>query len=134
MGTLADDLILKLRVIGRLADSDKWECKLHVHGDSANVQYTNPFSFLTRWFTGDSRIHTAEFVKKTISHCKEYVDLKLHSPKADEYLSEISEALYEAIKGIERLKHIYGNTSTVVEILNIEQNKCRRIIESIKPG
>lgn len=152
MEGLHDDLILKLNIIGRLSDSDNSDCKLGgVRSGAPTIDHCSTFSSLSRWWHGDSRGTTVEFVSKTLCDCAELVELYAQStfltlPKGQTDVSEyqrnrateildiltsISKALERSSKGLTSLKATYKANCRITGKLDIQITKSQHIILQI---
>lgn len=148
-----EELLLKLKVIGKLSSHDNSECKLRgVTGNHPSVDPGFKFGFLSRWWNGDSSESTVQFITRTFYDCAQLVDLNTQSTflyitesrsddvseyqrvKANEIiitLVAISKELEKAIEGLDILQTTYKNDYRVTGKLDIQKVKAQRIIIKI---
>ena len=146
MAIFMDEMILNLKVIGRLTD----KCTLNVSTGEPVIQQVGFVSSVVRFLSGESRTKTLEFVQKTFQTCESMVGMTLNSTflqmskselitsyqrsRALEMvasLSAVSLALESSIKGLNALGGCYKDDFTICAKLDILKTKGERLVLSI---
>jgi hypothetical protein len=147
MNSILEDLLLKLKVIGKLGTQDASDCKLSFRGNEPGLERQGMFTWMSRWYNGDSRDFTVTFIQKTVSECKEVTNLYMSSTflclndlsavsdhqrqKASDIVSCLQmllQELEEALKGIDALKNTYRDNGRIQARLDITKNHGERIV------
>jgi hypothetical protein len=150
MSSLLEDIVLNLKVIAKLSDHRNEQFKLNVGTGEPVIQKITFFSPITRFFSGESRSKTLEFVTKTFQNCHHLVDMYLNSTymeinkaktisqyqksKAQEILTSLqslSTELENSIGGLDALKETYTNDCTISARIEILKVKAQRMILTI---
>ena len=144
--SIYEQIVLKLKVIGKLADQNNKDCKLTLRGTDPGLDAPGSFTWITRWFSGDGKDSTVQFITRTLAECSELIYLNVHSTfltvtesNVTEYqrqkasdtinvLQSVSLELERAVEGIESLKKTYKDHSTTHAKLDIQKTNGQRLV------
>jgi hypothetical protein len=141
MTTLSEEILLKLKVIGQLANHGNIKCKLNVRHGKVSLAYPDTFTCFSRWLRGECQESTVKFIGKTLNHCEELTFLYLYkldnkdqhsdSKSLQIMLNQIADELQQTAKGIDCLKTTYEKNCYTVASLEIQKLKTQKIVEQI---
>lgn len=122
-----DANLVKLRIIGSLGPQDR--LKIYQDGTVALDRSRSAFNSLWRWWSGDSRLRTIQYVRSTLSEAVRHVSELSYQPEKAEERDLLCQELQLSLKGIDNLKKTYENDVQVVSCLDVIQKKVEHHIQ-----
>jgi spore germination protein GerM len=114
---MVDDIIISLKVIAMIKEGQK----VSIHNGLLEIETQSRgfFTALKRWFNNDNRGNTIHYVKNMVNNALNVRDAK------------VTEALQDALQGINALSVTYSEDATVVANLKFLQEKIKDHIRTV---
>lgn len=116
-----DDNLVKLRIIASLGPQER--LRIHHDGRVSLETSRNFVSSVFRWWCGDSRLRTIQYVRTTLADAIRHVgQFQKKGISTDDVLLLCNE-LKASLNGVENLKKTYAGDVQVVSLLDVIQKK-----------
>jgi hypothetical protein len=117
MHDITDNLLVNLKIISKIVPHSR----LKLISSSSTIDTHNMFSWLTRWYNGDSRVKTVQFVKSVIIDSITITNDLMNSTYVSNMLSP--EMKGKAKTGYEETEFI--KTINVLHLIQEEMTNCK---------
>ena len=125
-----DDNLVKLRIISSLGPQER----LRIHSDGrVSLEPTRTLmSSVVRWWYGDSRLRTIQYVRTTLTDAVRHLcQLYRHDPVSSEDICLLAQELKGSLNGVENLKKTYAGDVQVVSLLDVIQKKVETHLKRV---
>jgi len=139
MNDMTDNLLVNLKIISKISPRNRLKL-LH---SSSTIEPDTMFSWISRWYNGDSRGNTVQFIKSVISDSikitndlmnSTHVNINIGATKKNTYeetefikalnvLQLIHEEMAHSKVGLKNLQLTYENDIQIVSQLEVQINK-----------
>jgi hypothetical protein len=147
MSSLMEDTLLNLKVISKLTEYDCNSYRINVLTGRPVIQKIGVFSWVSRAFSGESRLKTVEYLSKVFRQCDDLVQITICSTKMvlppnvpltvyqrDKAanmiasLRTLSQELENSIGGLEAVQGTYQGDSTVSSQIELLISQAQSMI------
>jgi hypothetical protein len=139
MNDMTDNLLVNLKIISKISPRNRLKL-LH---SSSTIEPDTMFSWISRWYNGDSRGNTVQFIKSVIADSikitndlmnSTYVNINIMATKKNTHeetefvkalnvLQLIHEEMVRSKVGLKNLQLTYENDIQIVSQLEVQSNK-----------
>lgn len=126
-----DDNLVKLRIISSLGPQER--LRIHQDGNVSLDTGRNLWNSMFRWWCGDSRTRTIQYVRTTLSDAVRHICQMIEKDKGNEEdIKLMYEELKASLQGVENLKRTYAGDVQIVSVLDVIQKKVENQLRRVE--
>lgn len=124
-----NDNLIKLRIIASLGPQER--LRIHRDGSVSLDKSHNILNSLVRWWCGDSRQRTIQYVRSTLSDAVRHV-CQMSEQGRSEDIALLCQELRASLDGVENLKKTYIDDVQIVSLLDVIQKQVEYHLKKVE--